>query len=85
MSISDCQTCRDFIEDAAISIIRHLDAMDALALAVQKNDIGPEIPALEDAVRVCCLNRENAVTRYERHVAEHDRSMAAGSGSANSY
>jgi hypothetical protein len=83
MSISDCQTCRDFIEDAAISIMRHLDAMDALALALQKNDSGPEIPALEDAVRICSLNRENAVARYESHVAGHDRTMAAGSGSAH--
>jgi len=82
MSISDCQTCRDFIEDAANSIMRHLDAMDALALALQKNHIGPEIPVLEEAVRICCLNRENSVARYESHFAGHDRTMTAGGGSA---
>jgi hypothetical protein len=80
MSIADCQTCRDFIEDAALGIRRHLEAMARLAQAVQ-GDPGPEISALEDLVRVCSLNRENAVARYETHLAEHTaKTMAAGSG-----
>lgn len=56
--------------------------MDALTLALRNNDSGPEISVLEDGVRVCCLNRENSVARYESHIAGHATLKAAGSGSA---
>jgi hypothetical protein len=81
MSISDCQTCRDLIEGASFAIKRHLEAMAALAVAVQKDDSKEEISAREDSVGVCSLDRENAVLRYEAHLAGHsEKTMVAGSG-----
>ncbi len=78
MSVADCQTCRDFIEDAALSIQCHLDALSSLALALQ-NGNGPEVRGLEESVRICSLNRENAVARYESHLDEHTaKTMTAG-------
>jgi hypothetical protein len=83
MSLSDCQICRDFLEDAATSIKRHLEALAALALAVQSTGHRQEISALEESVRVCSLQRENIVARYESHLAEHEtKTMTAGSGTA---
>jgi hypothetical protein len=80
MSVSDCPMCRDLIEYAGLSIKHHLAAMADLAAAVQKNEGHQEISTLEDAVRRQSLERENAVARYETHLAEHGtRVMTAGS------
>jgi hypothetical protein len=81
MSVFYCQTCRDLIEDASFAIKRHLEAMAALALAIQRNDNPEEISAREDAVRACSLDRENAVVGYETHLVGHgEKTMVAGSG-----
>ena len=83
MSEFYCQTCRDLIEDASFAIKRHLEAMAALAMAVQKNDSPEEISAREDSVDVRSLDRENTVLRYETHLAGHsEKTMVAGSGAS---
>ena len=81
MPISDCRDCLDLIEQAALTIRRHLAATAAVGLAVQKSDSPEVISALEESARVCSLERENAVARYERHLADHGtQAMAADSG-----
>jgi hypothetical protein len=82
MSISDCQTCRDFLGDAEISIKRHLEAIGELTLALRNSDNQAEISDLEDSVDTCSLARENSVARYEAHLDGHEsRTMTSGSGS----
>lgn len=81
MSVFYCQTCRDLIEDASFAIKRHLEAMAALAMAVQKNDSREEISARQDSVDASSLHRENTVLSYETHLAGHsEKTMVAGSG-----
>jgi len=70
----------DLLEHAALTIRRHLTATAAVALAVQINESPEVISALEESARVCSLDRENAVARYERHLAYHGtKAMAADS------
>ena len=49
---------------------------------MKKNASDEELSALEEGARVCSLARENAVARYDQHLAEHSagKTMAAGSG-----
>jgi hypothetical protein len=83
MSISDCRICLDLIEHAQLTIRRHLTATTELAIALQKNESPDAISALEESVRVCSLDRENAVATYEAHLSEHRaKAMAADSDPA---
>jgi hypothetical protein len=85
MSVSDCRECLDLIEHAGLTIRRHLSATAAITLAVQKSESAEVVSALEEAARVCSLDRENAVARYESHLAQHGpKAMAADSDSAGS-
>ena len=69
MSIGDCPACRKLMTDATAAITRHLDAV-ALLTARVGNTESTEIEALELEAR--SLERENAVARYESHLASHE-------------
>ena len=91
MAIGDCATCRELIDAARVSISRHLAATSRFTLAMKKNASDEELSALENEAQACSLARENAVTRYDQHRAQHEtgktdtgKTMAAGSGQNDS-
>ena len=71
MPPSDCQVCRQFIEEAALSMKVHLETMADIAATVQKDNAEQELLALEETLEACRLRREEAVAAYENHLAVH--------------
>lgn len=68
MSIGDCPVCRQLLGGATDAIKRHLEAVSTLTSKVGDAEC-TETAALELEAR--SLERENAVTRYEKHLASH--------------
>jgi hypothetical protein len=86
MSTGHCESCKELIEAAALSIKNHLEATAALALAVQNNMPEEVLSTMSRRLQNSSLDRENAVEMYKRHVAGHSaKVMTAGLGSADSY
>lgn len=79
MAIADCITCKQLMEDASKAISRHLEAVSALTSRVEHGRSSDhEARQLEER----SLERENAVARYENHVATHAaQPMRAGASS----
>jgi hypothetical protein len=83
MSIADCTTCRQYSDEAALSIKVHLEAVTRLTHAVQQDVDDMEIFTLQEMLQARDAERQWAVARYKRHMDEHTpKTMTAGSGQA---
>ena len=81
MSLGDCAICFELIEEARLSITRHLRATSRFTSAMQKNADDAELAELHEESRRCDAERKLAMARYKEHVAEHSQKvMAAASG-----
>jgi hypothetical protein len=80
MAVLNCEICRSLLLDAEESIKHHLESIDRLELALQK-ETWSELFALEYAVRERSLRRENAVTKYESHLHAHGSNAMTAGGS----
>lgn len=80
MAIADCNTCKQLMEDASKAISRHLEAVSAVTSRVEH---GRSTTRASRQLEERSLERENAVARYESHLATHEaQPMRAGAGGA---
>ena len=78
MSISDCPECKKLLDEAAIAIKNHLEALDKVSVAVHEA-AGLNYERFKMEVNKHRVARMDAYARYQNHLCSHDvRVRAAG-------
>ena len=71
MSLGDCADCLKLYQDITITSTGHMAAMSRHAVAVQNGADEAEIAALEGAIHLRAMERQEAFDRYRVHLLKH--------------